>query len=259
MKERYTVGEFSELFGVHAQTLRYYDSIKLFQPAHRDERTSRRQYSFDQVYGLAGIRFLRQIGYSLDEVQDYMNHRETQDTLEILKKRSDDLRAQIDEMHRVDTAIRRKITYTEEALREVAQQGGAKKVSVRNYAARRYLPIGVEELLYHDKSFYLYPTVVFYEGEIKSFGAFLYGEEKNSALADADGREPQIIEAGAYLCGYHRGSYETVFETEQRLRTLHPTWTLCKETTNFNIIDQFMERNSENYLTAMQIKIENMR
>lgn len=257
MKEHYTVGEFSELFGLNVQTLRYYDSIKLFQPAHRDKRTSRRQYSFDQVYGLASIRFLRQLDYSLDEVQDYLNQREATDTLATLEKRSEELHRQLEEMRRLDVAIRRKITYTQAALQEVAEQGGASSLGIRTYGPRSYLPIGDEDLLYHDDSFYLYPTVVFYEGELKLFGAYLYndGQAPGKAGGGAE-KAPKVIAAGEYLCGYHTGPYERVPETEDRMRNAYPQLILGSETIDFNIIDQFVERDSEKYLTAMQIKIE---
>lgn len=248
MKEHYSVGEFGEMFRLNVQTLRYYDSIGLFRPAHRDTRTGRRSYAFDQVYGLASIRFLRRLGYSLEEVQDYLNQRRAQDTLDILKKRSADLRRQLEELQDLDGAVRRKIRYTEDALAEVEQQGGPGAVTLREFPTRWYIPIGEEELLYYDDSFYLYPTVVFYEGAQKTFGAYLYGQQAAPAAAGS-------IPAGRYLCGYHRGPYERVHETDARLRAAHPGHSLSPVTMDFNIVDQFVERDSEHYLTGMQIRV----
>lgn len=290
MKDRYTVGEFGEMFRLNVQTLRYYDSIGLFRPKHRDERTGRRSYAFEQVYGLASIRFLRRLGYSLEDVQDYLNQRQAEDTLEILKKRSADLRRQLEELQDLDNAIRRKIRYTEAALTEVEERGGPDSITVHTIGQRRYIPIGEEELLYNDDSFYLYPTVVFYEGTRKTFGAYLYQEEDgqthaNGSFARNAGSSPgagtdktpsgfsirggtaaptpapaahgtaEVIPAGEYLCGYHRGPYEQVHETDARLRAAHPELALSDETIDFNIVDQFVERDSDNYLTGMQIRI----
>ena len=255
MKDRYTVGEFGEMFRLNVQTLRYYDSIGLFRPKHRDERTGRRSYAFEQVYGLASIRFLRRLGYSLEDVQDYLNQRQAEDTLEILKKRSGELRRQLEELQDLDNAIRRKIRYTEAALTEVEERGGPDSITVHTIGQRRYIPIGEEELLYNDDSFYLYPTVVFYEGPRKTFGAYLYQEEDAPANLPATHGAPEIIPAGEYLCGYHRGPYEQVHETDARLRAAHPELALSGETIDFNIVDQFVERDSDNYLTGMQIRI----
>lgn len=251
VKDRYTVGEFGEMFKLNVQTLRYYDSIGLFRPAHRDGRTGRRSYAFEQVYGMASIRFLRRLGYSLEDVQGYLNQRKAEDTLDILKKRSGELRRQLEELQDLDGAIRRKICYTEAALKEVEERGGPDSSTVQFIGERRYIPIGEEELLYYDDSFYLYPTVVFYEGVMKTFGAYLYQGE--DAPVEAPGAE--VIPAGEYLCGYHRGPYERVQETSARLRASHPELVLSSETIDFNIVDQFVERDSENYLTGMQILI----
>ncbi len=252
MKEQYSVGEFGEMFRLNVQTLRYYDSIGLFSPAHRDARTGRRRYAFEQVYGMASIRFLRRLGYSLEDVQDYLNRRQGGNALDILKKRSGELHRQLVELQALDSAIRRKIRYTEAALKEVEARGGMDSATVQRMEERRYIPIGEEELLYYDDSFYLYPTVVFYEGRRKTFGAYLYEGE------DMPGDIPvgaEVIAPGEYLCGYHRGPYEWVYKSVARLRAAFPHLVLSPLTIHFNIVDQFVERDSQNYLTAIQIQV----
>lgn len=254
MKEQYTVGEFSEMFGLNVQTLRYYDSIELFKPSRRDERTGRRHYAFDQVYGLASIRFLRRLGYSLQEVQEYLNRRQAGETLDILKKRSEELHRQLQELMDLDAAIQRKITYTRAALQTMEKVGGPEAIVIKKYGPRHYIPIGDEKFLYFDDSFYLYPTIAFYEGKIKTFGAYLYSQKDEAG--ELPGALPtQTIEAGNYLCGYHQGPYEEVNQSNARLREAHPELVLSEETIDFNIIDQFVERDSQKYLTSMQIRI----
>ena len=55
MKEKYTVSELAKLFGISAQTLRYYDKIGLFQPDDIDETNNYRYYSYEQFFRLSMI------------------------------------------------------------------------------------------------------------------------------------------------------------------------------------------------------------
>lgn len=75
MKAYLTVGEMGRMFGLNVQTLHYYDKIGLFCPQLRNPETGRRRYKFDQVYQLATIRYLRKLGYPLEDVRVYLNSR----------------------------------------------------------------------------------------------------------------------------------------------------------------------------------------
>jgi DNA-binding transcriptional MerR regulator len=252
MKEYYSVGEFSAMFGINKQTLQYYDAIGLFQPVERNAQNGRRCYAFDQVYKLASIRYMRRLGYSLDQIESHMASREVGFTLDHLKERSMVLRKQWEELLAIETVIQRKIQYVEEALSRIDDNDA---VAVLRFPERKFIPIGVEEGLYHHDSFYFYPTIAFYLGDSKYFGAYLYDEDKGQALPSIEQAIIQSIPAGNYLCCYHKGPYETVPDTMQRMRASRPDLILSPLTVNFNIIDQFVEKNSDNYITHMQIQI----
>ena len=52
MEERqenlYSIGEAAEILGISVQTLRYYDKIKLLEPAYTNPNTGYRYYSYIQ-------------------------------------------------------------------------------------------------------------------------------------------------------------------------------------------------------------------
>ncbi len=254
MKEYLTVGELARTFGLDVQTLHYYDSIGLFQPALRDPKTHYRRYRFDQIYQLASIRYLRKMGYSLDDIQQYLDSRSPEDTLNLLNKRSEELRREWAQLIRVDNAIRRKIQFVDQRRGDIRLDA----VETRWFPQRRYIPIGTEEILYLEDSFYFYPTIAFYEGDLKYFGAYLYAPvdrpEARSAGVPAEGAS--VIEAGYFLVGYHKGPYETIKTRIAEMRASHPELKLGARVINFNIIDQFLERNNERYITEIQIPIE---
>ena len=60
MKESFTIGEISSLLGLTSHTLRYYDKIGLIRPAETNAQTGYRKYSYEQVFALERIRYLRE-------------------------------------------------------------------------------------------------------------------------------------------------------------------------------------------------------
>jgi DNA-binding transcriptional MerR regulator len=70
MSTHYQIGEFAELGGVSAKTLRFYDEIGVFRPASVDPRTGYRRYRPQQLADLASILALKNLGVSLRQVRD---------------------------------------------------------------------------------------------------------------------------------------------------------------------------------------------
>lgn len=63
------ISDFSRLARIPAKTLRYYDEIGLFAPAHIDRFTGYRYYALDQLPRLYRILALKSLGLSLDEIR----------------------------------------------------------------------------------------------------------------------------------------------------------------------------------------------
>src|SRR5215471_17928298 len=70
MNRHYHIGEFAELGGVSAKTLRFYHEIGLLRPASVDPRTRYRLYSAHQLEELASILALKNLGISLAQVRE---------------------------------------------------------------------------------------------------------------------------------------------------------------------------------------------
>jgi len=253
MQDYLTVSEMGKLFGLGVQTLHYYDTIKLFTPAVRDPQTGYRKYKFDQVYQLASIRYLRKMGYSLENVRKYLNSRNSLDTIDLLKERSQILHEQWAALMQIDSAIQRKIQFIEHKCATLVLDS----IEVRYFPERRYISIGSEEHLYVEDSFYFYPTIAFYNKNMKYFGAYI-DFSMDSAGTDSYGIDPQVtsvIPYGNYLVGYHKGPYEKVEERFAQMRDAYPELLLSDLVINFNVIDQFVEQNSNNYITEIQMRI----
>jgi len=69
MSVHYQIGEFADLSGVSAKTLRFYDEIGILRPASVDPRTAYRRYLPQQLEDLASILALKNLGVSLAQVR----------------------------------------------------------------------------------------------------------------------------------------------------------------------------------------------
>lgn len=257
MKGHLTVGELSSIFGINIQTLHYYDRIGLLTP-EKKQKNGYRLYRFDQIYSLAYIRFMRKMGYSIDEIANARNLRGSDDTIRNLREQSASVKKQLRELMRIDEALVRRASFIEERLKE-ADPG---KICIKEFGERYYIPIGEEIQIYDSDAFYFYPTLAFYEEELKLFGSLLDGEmvEDETIMeefpqASGDRAKVRTIPAGRYLVGWHKGEYETIGETFAMMRAAHPELEFGGQTTTLNIIDQFVEKDKERYITEIQMPI----
>ncbi len=241
------------MFDLNVQTLYYYEQIGLLLPKRRNPQNGRRMYAFDQVYQLASIRYMRRLGYGIEEIKEFFQTSDIGKTLNNLRRHSAKMHRQWRELMLTNAIVERKLLYTEEKLRTI----DVHSETVQFFPARRYLLIGGEESLYNHDSFYFYPTLVFYRDNTKVFGAYLDAAITESVAdqTEDDLPEPDVIPAGEFLCAYHVGPYSSIPETEKRVRGAHPDLPLCDWFIDFNVIDQFIESNPEHYITEMQIPL----
>ncbi len=89
----YKIGEFSKLCKLSVKTLRYYADIGLLEPEFIDDFTGYRYYSVKQLQEVARIQALKEMGFSLEEIQ-----RSNEDTAQLIEKKEQEIRVQIQEL-----------------------------------------------------------------------------------------------------------------------------------------------------------------
>lgn len=67
------IGDFSKLAQVPVATLRYYDQLGLLKPAQVDKFTEYRYYTVDQLPRLNRILALKDLGFSLEQIERLLN------------------------------------------------------------------------------------------------------------------------------------------------------------------------------------------
>lgn len=71
----YTIKEASEVTGLPASTLRYYESIGIVDEIKRDASSKQRVYTEDDLNMLVAISCLSATGMSLDDMRTYLKNR----------------------------------------------------------------------------------------------------------------------------------------------------------------------------------------
>ncbi len=97
----YSIGELAELCSISSKTLRYYDTIGLLCPEHKNDDTGYRYYTKQQVFDVFLIKKLQYLGFSLKEIQELIKLEDPKVFADEVGRRMDELRKQIDQMERI--------------------------------------------------------------------------------------------------------------------------------------------------------------
>ncbi|HEX5401495.1 MAG TPA: MerR family transcriptional regulator [Pseudonocardiaceae bacterium] len=133
----FSIGDFARHGRVSIRMLRHYDAIGLLRPAQVDPVSGYRSYEANQLSQLNRIVALKDLGFTLHQVQDMLNDRVDIDELRgMLKLRRAQLQAQIV----TDTA---RLTQVEARLRTIEREG---QMSVDEVIIKQVPAVRVAEL-----------------------------------------------------------------------------------------------------------------
>ena len=128
------IGEFARLFNVSLKTIRFYEEKDLLRPAYIDKFSGYRYYDNDNIETMKKILYLKDLGFSLDEIKNY-NSEIVHDKIEAYKKTIEKLTANIsilEERILVDNRNLQLETAREEYIKEIRSfyknKGGLKMI-----------------------------------------------------------------------------------------------------------------------------------
>ncbi len=118
------IGEFSKIAQVSVKTLRYYDQVGLLNPAHIDRFTGYRFYTLSQLGRLNRILALKDLDFSLDQIQGLLKVELPGETMKkMLESKSSELRERLNE----DQA---RLLRVENRLKQLAEGSGSLPAAV---------------------------------------------------------------------------------------------------------------------------------
>lgn len=153
----------------------------------------------------------------------------------------------------MDEVLQRKLQYVEQQLEQMALG----QASIQTLPERKYIPLGEEATLYQNEIFYFYPTIAFVQdapsGQPPDFLRRLSGAipVRPGALSGTGRDAARHADALRPLPGH----VSRCHRLWRQLRLAHPELPLSDDALHFNIVDQFIETEQENYITEIQIPI----
>ncbi|HWA36984.1 MAG TPA: MerR family transcriptional regulator [Burkholderiales bacterium] len=133
----FRIGDFSRLARVSARQLRFYEEIGLFAPAHADPHTGYRYYKAAQLAELNRILVLKDLGFSLEQIRDFLRAGIRAQELRAL------LLARRNEVAQTLEAEAQRLRHIETRLAQLESQGelSADDVVLRAEPARPFLSL----------------------------------------------------------------------------------------------------------------------
>lgn len=248
------IGELASMFDINVQLLRHYDKEGLLVPAIRNNETKWRTYKYDQIYPLGMIRFLRQLNCSLDDIGSFMPTRNSENTERYLKHCIRAERTRYEKFLKMESVLNDRFSLINREMKYAT----ADQIYVYSEEEIYYIEIGGIEDIFVDELFYLYPTLVFYEGDERRFAIWIPGESTPEFEKYED--KFRVLKHDEYLVGFHRGPHEDIKNTFERMREAAPSildegCIIDENAVCIDIIDQFVEADRNNFVTKVMMKI----
>ena len=245
------IGELARVFNINVQLLRHYDKEGILTPDIRNPDNKWRTYRYDQIYTLGLIRFLRHLDCSLDEIRDFMHGRTAEKAEKFLNERMAQTRTRYEKLLKIQSVINDRFTM----IRSDSPYAESGQTFVCSENELYFIETGGLEGVFADELFSMYPAVVFYNGDERTFAVRIppddAGEYRDRVRA---------IPAGDYLVGFHKGSYENISDTFKRIREysagiLEEGSSVGEEIITINIVDQLVEEDRDKFITKVMMKI----
>ena len=260
-KKLLAIKEFSEMSGVEQSTLRYWDDIGLFRPAHRNTDNGYRYYSPEQIILVNFIKVLSSLNVPLKVIADVSENRSPETILRLMEQQEAILDTKLNRLHESYSTIH--------TLRDVIRQGiEAPDIAHISVQGLEDMPIvlgpcngdGEDNSFY--RGFIRYcqyakknrinlnnPIGGYYE----SLGRFLKTPCVPSRFFSLDPRGCDTRAAGKYIVDYARGYYSqleeaaprlNVFAAQQGLEVKGPVYVIY-------LRDEISEKNTADYLAQI--------
>jgi DNA-binding transcriptional MerR regulator len=232
----FSIGDFASYGRVSVRMLRHYDAIGLLRPAHVDQATGYRSYAAQQLSRLNRIVALKDLGFSLQQVQSILDDKVSVEELRgMLRLRQAELQSQIatDSARLAQVEVRLQIIEAEGAMPAedvlIKRIPGVRVAELTGVAAS-FGPESISPVmqpLYDELCVRLDragltpagPAIAYYENALDGDGVLVHAGLPVNA-DPADGHDFAIvdlseIEQAATIV--HRGSMDNVMPTIQAL------------------------------------------
>ena len=274
MDGKHTVGKLAEIKNINAQTLRYYDRIGIFSPQITSSDTGYRYYAAEQFIEVDHIRFLKLLGFTLDEIKSFRKEKNLKEAVGILKQKHHEFTQQLQRLQSISENF-------ENIIEEIDSLQSGRMDSKRPEIVEAYGVFGIISEEGAVKNLYdfelqlqklmgKYPDYeeighnygllhVFDSGYISDLSDghlkfFILPVREN----DRKNRNVRQYRIDKHIRAYHRGPRRSIGKKLQELKTYAESQGLKikDEIIVSSIAGSFIVNNSEEHITEIKIPVE---
>ena len=269
----FSIGEVAKYQNISKQTLIFYDKAGVFRPAWVDPANGYRYYSASQLDYLDTILIMKQIGFSLQEIKDHMQHYDLDSSLAMLRRQLDVIDQKVAGLKQVRRRVQNRCDQMEAARAHCAP--GQPGIELEDAPEQELFCLPVEppytmrEISIATKQCFARAAAgalpVFYQcGVVVPLEKIRAGQYTEAALAflpmERAGQESCVrrLPAGRRACIYHVGDYLSVGRSyekllawcwEQGLRVCSDSYELC-------INDYLTTHDESEYITKIAFYVK---
>ena len=111
MKQYFKIGEISKLYKIGVDSIRYYEEIGLIQPERSE--SGYRHYSIHDIWRLNVIRDLRSIGFTMEQIREYLENHTTSSSLKLLEEEQEVIQQQMQYLQKLQKNVAQRPAQTE--------------------------------------------------------------------------------------------------------------------------------------------------
>lgn len=262
-----TTGEFAEICGATKHTLFHYDEIGLLKPELVDEN-GYRYYSIHQTYTFDIINILKQTGTPLKEIKVFLEIRNTSALMDLLRQKIIQLKEEERKIKRMRGFLDETLHMTEEVMNGIGDYVWIEE-------CKEQILVGIEldpdrgdkefirKLTLHRKACEIeridYQPALWSVIKQKRFMQGHYfpdyiGNRVNESKARAGVR---IKPAGFYAVANHKGSYETMPETHERIKNKieKQGFRICGDAYSTDLLNYLAENDPNSYVIRIWVHV----
>lgn len=264
----FTTGEFAKLWGVKKQTLFHYDEIGIFKPTKKDAN-GYRYYNYQQFEVFGVISILKEMGMSLSEIKDYLDHRSPGGLIHLFHHQMAKVDDEIKHLKEVKKMMQDKVEVTKRAIEvdcncielvEYEEDYLVLSKKLDSSDDRQFFDALSEYLKSYDNqevNWYSIGTMISLDNILNqeyTKYTYFYSHVSDKTKAQMIFLKPK----GLYVRGYHKGSFETGYQTYEKildfieqnnLRVVGPSYEEF-------LLDEVAVKGYENYITEIVIQVE---
>lgn len=262
MKKYFKIGEISKLYGIGVDSIRYYEEIGLIKPQRSE--SGYRHYSVHDIWKLNVIRDLRSIGFTMEQIHDYLNQHTVSSSLSMLEDEKEAIAKQIQHLQKLQKNVEHRLNNIHSAFSLPLNEIHFMSLPARHchclhkgYEKDEEMDVLIKQLLNQNQN-QLYIIGSNQIGTVVSLSSLLTKQTlsyESVFLIDEEGED--LIQGGNYLCVTYRGNYnQSAYWGQRLIQYAHSH--------NFKILGNLLEilwidihttSDESEYITQLQLPI----